>query len=132
MKKEKRRLIAVASGFPTKQFRSSESLKLLNWGFRNTNTFEISKKNETIFELDTWLGTSKKIKASTKEDYYLTINKKEISHLTVSLEYDGPILAPVIKGTQIATREKRWNIELQCLDMEKVKITAIARTLAKY
>ena len=56
MKKKDRRLIAVASGFSTKQLRSSESLKLLNWGFRNTNTFEISKANETIFELETWLG----------------------------------------------------------------------------
>ena len=60
MKKKIEELIAVASGFETKNLRSSESLKLLNWGFRNTNTFEISKKNETIFELDTWLG--KKIK----------------------------------------------------------------------
>ena len=103
MKKKDRRVIAVASGFNTKNLRSSESLKLLNWGFRNTNTIEISKKNETIFELDTWLGTSNKIKATTKEDFYLTINKKDISHLTVSLDYEGPILAPVIKGTQIAT-----------------------------
>ncbi len=102
MKKKDRRVIAVASGFNTKNLRSSESLKLLNWGFRNTNTFEISKKGETIFELDTWLGTTNKIKASTKENYYLTINKKDISHLTVSLEYDGPILAPVTKGTQVA------------------------------
>ena len=45
MKKNDRRLIAVASGFPTKNSRSSESLKLLNWGFRNTNTFEIAKKD---------------------------------------------------------------------------------------
>jgi len=103
MKKKDRRVIAVASGFNTKNLRSSESLKLLNWGFRNTNTFEISKKDETIFELDTWLGTSNKIKATTKEDFYLTINKKDISHLTVSLDYKGPILAPVTKGTQIAT-----------------------------
>ena len=103
MKKKDRRVIAVASGFNTKNLRSSESLKLLNWGFRNTNTFEISKKNETIFELDTWLGTSNMIKATTKEDFYLTINKKDISHLTVSLDYEGPILAPVTKGTQIAT-----------------------------
>ena len=103
MKKKDRRVIAVASGFNTKNLRSSESLKLLNWGFRNTNTFEISKKNETIFELDTWLGTSNTIKATTKEDFYLTINKKDISHLTVSLDYEGPILAPVTKGTQIAT-----------------------------
>ncbi|MBD1138139.1 D-alanyl-D-alanine carboxypeptidase [Pelagibacterales bacterium SAG-MED41] len=103
MKKKDRRIIAVASGFNTKNLRSSESLKLLNWGFRNTNTFEISKKGETIFELDTWLGISNKIKATTKDDFYFTINKKDIRHLTVSLDYEGPILAPVIKGTQIAT-----------------------------
>ena len=103
MKKKNRRIIAVASGFNTKKLRSSESLKLLNWGFRNTNTFEISKKNETFFELNTWLGTKNKIKATPNEDYYLTINKKNIGHLSVSLEYDGPILAPVKKGDQIAT-----------------------------
>ena len=103
MKKSDRRIIAVASGFNTKNLRSSESLKLLNWGFRNTNTFEISKSDKTIFEIDTWLGTSNKIKATTKEDFYLTINKKDISHLTVTLDYEGPIQAPVKKGTQIAT-----------------------------
>ena len=103
MKKRDRRIIAVASGFNTKNLRSKESLKLLNWGFRNTNTFEISKKNETIFELDTWLGTSDKIKATTNEDYFLTVNKKDVGHLTVSLDYKGPIQAPVTKGTQIAT-----------------------------
>ena len=102
MKKNERRLIAVVSGFETKKSRSLESLKLLNWGFRNSNTFEISKKNETIFELDTWLGTNNKIKATTKDDYYITINKKDITHLTVSLQYSGPISAPVEKGTQIA------------------------------
>ena len=102
MKKKDRRMIAVVSGFETKKLRSTESLKLLNWGFRNTNTFEISKKDKTFFELDTWLGTKNKIKATTKEDYYVTINKKNISHLTVSLEYNGPVSAPIKKGAQIA------------------------------
>ena len=102
MKKNDRRIIAVVSGFDTKNLRSSESLKLLNWGFRNTNTFEISKKNETMFELDAWLGIKNKIKATSKDDYYITINKKDISHLTISLEYSGPISAPIKKGTQLA------------------------------
>tara|TARA_E500000178_G_scaffold350120_1_gene408414 strand:+ start:697 stop:1845 length:1149 start_codon:yes stop_codon:yes gene_type:complete len=100
--KNDRRLIAVVSGFPSKNIRSSDSLKLLNWGFRNTNTFEISKKGETTFELDTWLGKSNKIKAITKDDYYVTINKKDISHLKVSLKYVGPIVAPVQKDEKIA------------------------------
>ena len=102
MKKKDRRVIAVVSGFETKNLRSSESLKLLNWGFRNTNTFEISNKDKTVFELDTWLGLKNKIKATTKEDYYVTLNKKDIRHLNVTLEYDGPISAPVDEGTKIA------------------------------
>lgn len=102
MKKNDRRVIAVASGFETKNLRSSQSLKLLNWGFRNTNTFEISKKDETIFEIDTWLGVKPKIKATSKEDLYITINKKDIRYLTVSLDYKGPIQAPIYKDTEIA------------------------------
>ena len=102
MKKKDRRLIAVASGFPTKNLRSSESLKLLNWGLRNTNTFEVSKKDETIFELETWLGRNKKIKAKTNENYYITINKKNIRHLKISLQYDGPLVAPIRNGEKIA------------------------------
>jgi len=102
MKKDTRRIIAVGSGFPTKQFRSTESLKLLNWGFRNTSTYEISKKEETFFELDTWLGKKNKIKAVTKNDYYFTLNKKDIRHLKVTLIYNGPIKAPIKKDQQIA------------------------------
>jgi D-alanyl-D-alanine carboxypeptidase (penicillin-binding protein 5/6) len=102
MIKNDRRVIAVASGFETKNFRSTESLKLLNWGFRNTNTFEISKKNKTQFEIETWLGNKNKINASTKEDYYVTINKKDIRHLNISINYLGPIKAPIQKGDKVA------------------------------
>ena len=102
MKKNNRRLIAVVSGFPTKNLRSSESLKLLNWGFRNTNTFEVSRTDKSLFELNTWLGKKEKIQVITKEDYYITINKKDIRNLKVSLKYDGPIVAPVDKGEKIA------------------------------
>ena len=102
MQKDTRRIIAVGSGFPNKQFRSSESLKLLNWAFRNTNTYEISKQGETFFELDTWLGKENKIKAVTKEDFYITVDKKDMRHLKVSVEYDGPIKAPIEENKQIA------------------------------
>ena len=102
MVKNERRVIAVASGFETKKLRSSDSLKLLNWGFRNTNTFEISKENKSIFEINTWLGKKNKINAISNQDYYLTINKKDIRHLTVSLNYVGPIKAPIQKGEKVA------------------------------
>jgi D-alanyl-D-alanine carboxypeptidase (penicillin-binding protein 5/6) len=102
IKKKDRRIIAVGSGFPTKQLRSTESLKLLNWGYRNTNTFEISKKGVTFFELETWLGRKNLVKAIPQENYYLTLDKKDSRHLKVSLEYAGPIKAPIYKDQKIA------------------------------
>ena len=43
-----RRLIAVGSGFETKNSRSKESAKLLTWGMTNFSLVEIAKKNWCI------------------------------------------------------------------------------------
>ena len=102
MQKNTRRVIAVGSGFPTKNLRSSQSLKLLNWAFRNTSTYEISKNGETFFELETWLGRKNKVKAFAKEDFYITLDKKDIRNLKISLEYEGPIKAPIHKDQKLA------------------------------
>jgi serine-type D-Ala-D-Ala carboxypeptidase (penicillin-binding protein 5/6) len=139
MIKNDRRVIAVASGFDTKNFRSSQSLKLLNWGFRNTNTFEISKKNISTFEVDTWLGKENKIKATTKQDYYVTINKKDIRHLTVLLNYNGPIKAPIQKGEKVAEliiKKKDKNLKVLPLfaveDLKKVNFFKSLMTSLNY
>ena len=94
---EKRRLIAVGSGFQTKQSRSSESMKLISWGLRNTSTYEISEINKPNFEFKTWLGKKEKIKGKTNEDVFITLNKKDIRNFKVVLEYDGPVKAPIKK-----------------------------------
>ena len=39
IKKDERRLISVGSGFKTKASRTRESIRLLSWGVRNTETF---------------------------------------------------------------------------------------------
>ena len=105
MKRDQRRLIAVASGFETKKARSIGSLKILSWGFRNTDTFKISKKNETFFPVKTWLGKKSNIEAITKEDIFLTLKKKETRNLKVFLKYSGPIKAPIKKDQKIGNIE---------------------------
>jgi len=99
--KKERRLISVASGFNSASERTKESIKLLNWGFRNTETFEVAKKNETVFDLQTWLGKKKTVKAVTKEDLYITLGKKEANNFYTYLEYKGPIKAPIKKDQKI-------------------------------
>ena len=102
IKKEKRRLISVGSGFKTIALRSSQSLKLLNWGLRNSITYEISQKEKTVFEIKTWLGEKKTVQGTTKEDLYVTIDKKDFKNFNTMLEYSGPIKAPIEKGQEIA------------------------------
>jgi D-alanyl-D-alanine carboxypeptidase (penicillin-binding protein 5/6) len=103
IKKNTRRLIAVGSGFKTNSLRVSQSRKLLSWGLTNTETFEISKKEETTYEVDTWLGKTKSVKGYTKQDVYTTIDKKDLRGFEVFLEYLGPIKTPINKDEQIAS-----------------------------
>ena len=103
LKKNKRRLISVGSGFKSSTSRASETRKLLTWGLTNSETFEVSKKEETHFEINTWLGKEKIVKGYTKEDVYHTIDKKDLRNFEVFLEYTGPAKAPIFKDEEIAS-----------------------------
>ena len=52
--------------------------------------------------MDTWLGKKDKVKVITKEDYFITLDKKDIRHLKVQLVYDGTIKDPIQKNEKIA------------------------------
>ena len=90
-----RRLIAVGSGFNTKNDRSRESAKLLTWGLTNFDLVEITKANTPIEDIDVWLGTKDTVKTYIKNDIYKTIPKAKKRLLKVSLNYNGPIQAPI-------------------------------------
>ena len=97
MLKNNRRLIAVGSGFKTKKDRSKESAKLLIWGLTNFDVVQIAKENQSITELDVWLGKKKTVKVYTKKNIYKTIQKARKKYLKVKINYDGPINAPIKK-----------------------------------
>ena len=95
--KNERRLISVSSGFKSKISRSKESLKLFTYGLTNFDTIKISKNTEIFEELDVWHGVKKKIKTYVKDDIYITIPKAKKKYLKVSVNYEGPIKAPLKK-----------------------------------
>ena len=125
IKKKTRRLIAVGSGFKSNALRASQSRKLLTWGLNNTETLEISKKGETNFDIKTWLGKNKTIKGYTKEDVYITIDKKDLKNFDVYIEYVGPIKAPIKKNMEIAFikiyKKKKLSKSIPIYSGEKVK-----------
>ena len=98
IKSGKRRMTAVASGFNTKNSRSRESMKLLNWGLRKFDTIQIAKKDEIMTSLNVWLGKKSKVEILPSEDVYLTIPKRKKKIIKAVFEYEGPIPAPIKKG----------------------------------
>ena len=98
IKRNDRRIIAVGSGFVSKNERSKQSLKLLTYGLTNFDTVNIAKKNEVFDELDVWQGIQKKIKSYINEDVYQTIPKAKKKYLKVLVNYQGPIKAPILKN----------------------------------
>ena len=102
IKRNKRRLIAVGSGFDTRKSRSKESQKLLTWGLTNFDTIEIAKKDSEFAQLDVWLGSKDKVKVHTENDIYITIKKARIRNLETKIIYNGPVEAPIKKDDKIA------------------------------
>ena len=112
IKKGERRLIAVGSGFETKNSRSRQSKKLLTWGLTNFDTIQIAKIDEEISNLDVWLGKKDKVQVYVNKDIYKTIPKARKKHLKVFIEYEGPIVAPIKKGQQVGTLKVLYKGEL--------------------
>jgi len=98
-----RRITSVASGFKTKNSRSRESAKLLNWGLRKFDTVIVAKKDVPIQNLNVWLGKKNYVEAVIDKDIYLTVPKRKKKLIKAIIEYNSPIEAPIKKGDIIGT-----------------------------
>ena len=107
-----RRLIAVGSGFESKNARSKESSKLITYGLTNYDLVHIAKADKPLYNIDVWLGKKDFVKAYSNRDIYKTIKKSKKKLLKVSVKYDGPIEAPVNKDEKIATLKVIYDDEL--------------------
>ena len=94
------------------------------------NGYILSKKLKKVLE---------KITGKTIVLCKVTIDKKDIRHLTVSLEYNGPIKAPITKGEKIAEliiKKKDNNIKTLPLyayeDLKKVNFFKSLMTSLNY
>ncbi|WP_440676320.1 D-alanyl-D-alanine carboxypeptidase family protein [Candidatus Pelagibacter sp. HIMB1593] len=107
-----RRLIAVGSGFNSKNARSKESTKMLTYGLTNFDLVKITEANKPFQKIDVWLGKEDTVDVYTNEDIYKTIKKAKKKLLKVSVNYNGPVEAPINKDQKVATLKVVYNQEL--------------------
>jgi len=121
-----RRLIAVGSGFETKNSRSRESSKLLIYGLTNFDLVEISKKDQPFGNVEVWLGKTNNVKVYTQENIYKIINKGQKKKLKAKIVYDGPIEAP-IKKDQILAKLKLIYDDEQIGEYDLLSLTEVKK-----
>ena len=130
-----RRLVAVGSGFETKNLRSKESSKLLTYGLTNFDLIEITKSKQPFSSVDIWLGKKNVVKVYSKENIYKTIKKGQKKLLKVKMIYDGPIEAPIKKDQIVAKLKIIYDQNLigeyELLSLTEVKKVNIFSRLLK-
>lgn len=115
-----RRLVAVVAGLPSDKARANEAERLLDWGFRNFNTYALFKKGQRVEQALVWLGTDPAVNLIMPRDVVLTLSRRARQGLKVRLSYDAPIPAPIAKGAPLAT------LTISAPEMKPLKIPLLA------
>jgi len=99
-----RRLIGVINGFhgSNHEALANEMKKLLNYGFKNTQTKTFYRAGQDILKVPVWYGTNDTVIATTDKNVAITLNKTEnLKNVRVLARYDQPVVAPVKQGQTI-------------------------------
>lgn len=97
-----RRLIVVASGMKTMKDRATEIHKLVEWGFREFENVSVLKPGEVVEQAEVWLGDKPTVPLVLDQDVTLTVPRGATRQAKVTVQYTGPIPAPIKKGDEIA------------------------------
>jgi len=92
------RLISIVLGTRSDEARSSESQKLLTYGFRFFETHRLYKANEPLTTARVWKGAQEELSLGLDEDLYLTIPKGQYKKLVANMNLTARITAPIEQG----------------------------------
>ena len=93
-----RRLVMVLNGMKSSRERKREAKKLIEWGFREYENYKIFEKEDTVTDIDVWLGKDNRVSAFIKDEIKLTVRRTDSEKVKTTLHYEEPIAAPIKQG----------------------------------
>jgi len=123
-KRDNRRLISVVLGAEKENLRSSESQRLLNYGFKEFESVILYRKEQLVSSLRLWKGTEHQVEIGFREDRYITVPLAQRDLLRAKLESKQPLIAPVNEGQNIGTLHLSLN-DQPYLDMPVVVLESV-------
>ena len=92
------RLIAIVGGLPSKEKRTSEMRKLINYGQKAFKRSLVFKANQVIDTVDVWGGEESFASLAISEDINLLLDIRGRRFLNARYLYNSPVTAPIKKG----------------------------------
>lgn len=103
--REGRRLILVVNGLNSESDRARESVRLLEWGFRNFRNKKLVEANQEVSTAKVWLGDEEEVSLIAEDDIVFSMPAFKNKEVKMNLSYNEPLMAPIRKGDKVATLE---------------------------
>ena len=97
-----RRLVEVVAGLTSSRGRVSESVRLMDWGFRAWHSERLFKAHQHVGDATVQLGAAGEVALEAPRDLAVSLPAGIDEHMKVKVVYDGPVKAPIRKGQHIA------------------------------
>ena len=110
------RLVVVVNGLKTGRDRAEEARKLLTWGLRAFDRRALFDKGETIGSASVYGGASRSVNLVADTPVRVMVPRGSNERLNGRIVWQGPIVAPVKQGDQIA-RLKVYRGKILALDI---------------
>lgn len=100
--REGRRLILVLNGLESEAERARESRRLMTLGFNAFRQYDLFAEGDLVGTAEVWGGREARVPLTIREDVTVILRREARRDMQVSINYLGPISAPIITGSEVA------------------------------
>jgi len=97
------RLISVVMGSTSEAQRATDSLALLNWGFRFFETHAVYDAEKAVATQKVWKGRANEVQLGVAEPMLVSMPRGKYAQLKPSMDIPQTLEAPIEKGQAIGT-----------------------------
>ncbi|MDH3701474.1 MAG: D-alanyl-D-alanine carboxypeptidase [Alphaproteobacteria bacterium] len=101
VKRGKRRVVLVAHGMKSVRERSREAERLIDWSYREFNSYPLLAAAEKVTNARVWLGSAETVPLQISRDLVVVMKRSARRKLKVIARLDEPVPAPIKKGMEI-------------------------------
>lgn len=100
-----RRVVSVLVGASSDAARTENSLKLLNWSFRNFDTVRMIEAGQAAIHARIWEGVEDAVALGPEQALWVTVPRGREADIKSVAHYTEPLKAPVSKGDAVGRLE---------------------------